>query len=159
MKRQKMVEYGAPLCEVVEPDPVPQGSEVLVRVTRCGVCHSDVHIHEGFFDLGGGNRADIRANRKLPFTLGHEIVGTVVATGPAAEGVAVGDARVVYPWIGCGACPTCARGWNTCAPRAGTWASTSKAALAIRCWCRTRAMCWITPGSTRIAPGRWPARA
>lgn len=117
MKRQKMVEYGAPLCEVVEPDPVPRGTEVLVRITRCGVCHSDVHIHEGFFDMGGGNRADIRANRKLPFTLGHEIVGTVVALGPDAEGVAIGDSRVVYPWMGCGACATCARGLEHLCPK------------------------------------------
>lgn len=117
MKRQKMVEYGAPLCEVVEPDPTPQGTEVVVRITRCGVCHSDIHIHEGFFDMGGGNRADIRANRKLPFTLGHEIVGRVVAVGPDAAGVTVGQARVVYPWIGCGTCPTCARGLEHLCPR------------------------------------------
>jgi D-arabinose 1-dehydrogenase-like Zn-dependent alcohol dehydrogenase len=52
----------------------------------------------------------VRAGRKLPFTLGHEIVGIVEALGPDAKGVAIGDHRVVYPWIGCGACPACQRG-------------------------------------------------
>lgn len=120
MKSQKMVEYAAPLCEQVAPDPVPQGTEVVVRISRCGVCHSDLHIYEGYFEMGGGNRLDVRGGRKLPFTLGHEIVGTVMAIGPEAEGVAVGDRRVVFPWIGCGACPTCERGEeNLCnTPRA-----------------------------------------
>lgn len=117
MKSQKMVEYAAPLCELVEPDPIPQGGEVVVRISRCGVCHSDLHIYEGYFEMGGGNRLDIRAGRKLPFTLGHEIVGTVIAVGPEADGVAVGDRRVVFPWIGCGACPTCARGLEHLCPK------------------------------------------
>ncbi|MFA5120377.1 alcohol dehydrogenase [Zavarzinia sp.] len=117
MKSQKMVDYGAPLCELVEPDPVPQGGEVVVRISRCGVCHSDLHIYEGYFEMGGGNRLDVRGGRKLPFTLGHEIVGTVIAVGPAAEGVSVGERRVVYPWIGCGACPTCARGLEHLCPK------------------------------------------
>lgn len=117
MKSQKMVEYAAPLCEQVAPDPVPQGTEVVVRISRCGVCHSDLHIYEGYFEMGGGNRLDVRGGRKLPFTLGHEIVGTVTAIGPEAEGVALGDRRVVFPWIGCGACPTCVRGLEHLCPK------------------------------------------
>ncbi|MCW0183267.1 alcohol dehydrogenase [Zavarzinia sp.] len=117
MKSQKMVDYAAPLCELVAPDPVPEGTEVVVRISRCGVCHSDLHIHEGYFEMGGGNRLDIRAGRKLPFTLGHEIVGQVIAAGPAAEGVSVGDRRVVYPWIGCGSCGVCARGLEHLCPK------------------------------------------
>lgn len=117
MKSQKMVEYAAPLCEQVAPDPVPAGTEVVVRISRCGVCHSDLHIHEGYFEMGGGNRLDIRAGRKLPFTLGHEIVGRVSAVGEAVEGVAVGDLRVVYPWIGCGTCSVCARGLEHLCPK------------------------------------------
>jgi len=109
MKSQKIVEYGKALQEVNDPTPTPQGAEVLVRISHCGVCHSDVHLHDGEFHLGGGKTLDVRAGRKLPFTLGHEIVGEVVAVGPAAEGVKVGDRRVVYPWIGCGTCPACQR--------------------------------------------------
>ncbi|MGB5093778.1 MAG: alcohol dehydrogenase [Parvibaculum sp.] len=110
MKSQAIVEYGQPLQEVDSTTPVPSGSEVLVKIAHCGVCHSDVHLHDGHFDMGGGNQLDVRAGRKLPFTLGHEIEGEVVAVGPDAVGVKVGDMRVVYPWIGCGDCPTCKRG-------------------------------------------------
>ena len=48
--------FGAPLQEIETPTPVPQGTEVLLKVAHCGVCHSDVHIHDGYFDLGGGNK-------------------------------------------------------------------------------------------------------
>lgn len=110
MKSQAIVEYGQPLQEVESATPVPSGTEVLVKITHCGVCHSDVHLHDGHFDMGGGNQLDVRGGRKLPFTLGHEIEGEVIAVGPDAVGAKVGDMRVVFPWIGCGDCPTCNRG-------------------------------------------------
>ena len=110
MKSHQIVEHGKPLQEIEAATPEPQGEEVLVRVAACGVCHSDVHLWEGFFDLGGGNKLDVSRGRPLPFTFGHEIVGEVVAVGPGAQGAAVGDRRVVYPWIGCGSCPVCASG-------------------------------------------------
>ena len=47
---------------------------------------------------------------KLPLTMGHENVGEVVAVGPKARGVKIGDKRLVYPWIGCGTCMVCKRG-------------------------------------------------
>jgi D-arabinose 1-dehydrogenase-like Zn-dependent alcohol dehydrogenase len=90
---------------------VPQGSEVLVHVERCGVCHSDVHIRKGEFDLGHGRAiryADMGI--ALPFTMGHEIVGRVAALGPAAAGVRIDQRVVVYPWMGCGECPVCLQG-------------------------------------------------
>lgn len=110
MLSYKFAEYHGPLQPVEEPTPEPKGAEVLVKVDACGVCHSDIHLWEGFFDMGGGKKADISRFRKLPFTLGHEIVGTVAAVGPDAKGVKVGDKRVVYPWIGCGECPACKGG-------------------------------------------------
>jgi D-arabinose 1-dehydrogenase-like Zn-dependent alcohol dehydrogenase len=110
MESQQIIAYGAPLEARTDPTPSPVGSEVLVRITYCGVCHSDVHLHDGAFHLGKGQDLDVRAGRKLPFTLGHEIVGIVEALGPDAKGVTVGDHRVVYPWIGCGVCPACQRG-------------------------------------------------
>jgi D-arabinose 1-dehydrogenase-like Zn-dependent alcohol dehydrogenase len=110
MKSEVIVEYGEPLQELESEVPTPQGSEVLLKVTHCGVCHSDVHIHDGHFDMGGGNQLDVRAGRKLPFTLGHEIEGEVIAIGPDVTDVKVGDRRVAYPWIGCGECPTCKSG-------------------------------------------------
>jgi D-arabinose 1-dehydrogenase-like Zn-dependent alcohol dehydrogenase len=112
---QRMLSYqvdtfGKPLAQVLRETPQPTGTEVVVRIGSCGVCHSDVHLQDGYFDLGGGNRLDMSRAMQLPRTLGHEIAGTVVAVGPQASGVAVGDKRVVYPWIGCGQCTVCAQG-------------------------------------------------
>ena len=105
--------FGKPLAQVLRETPRPQGTEVLLRVGHCGVCHSDLHLHDGRYDLGDGNKLDVGKGMNLPRVLGHEIAGTVVALGPdvtSAMGVAIGDKRVVYPWLGCGACATCARG-------------------------------------------------
>ena len=112
-----IVEFGKPLVEIELPTPEPAGDEVLLRVTACGVCHSDLHIHDGYFDMGGGQKADLTANCALPFCLGHEIAGTVIAMGETAAGVAVGDSVVVYPWIGCGDCPVCASGAEHFCPK------------------------------------------
>ncbi len=115
MRSQAIVEFGAPLKEIEAPTPTPAGTEVLLRVRHVGVCHSDVHIHDGYFDLGEGKKLSL-GNLTLPHTLGHEIEGEVVALGPAAAGVARGDRRAVFPWIGCGACVACLRGEeNLCA--------------------------------------------
>lgn len=102
--------FGQPLARALRATPEPQGSEVLLRVSHCGVCHSDVHLHDGYFSLGDGQRLDVTRGIALPHVLGHEIAGTVAALGPDALGVAVGDTRVAYPWIGCGQCATCAAG-------------------------------------------------
>jgi propanol-preferring alcohol dehydrogenase len=110
LRRFSLTAYEAPLCETIADCPDPQGSEALVRVERCGVCHSDLHMQDGFFTLGGGKTLDVRAGRTLPFTLGHEIAGVVVRAGPDAAGLAVGAKVAVYPWIGCGACAACRAG-------------------------------------------------
>ena len=109
MKSYKVIEFGQPLQRVDAPNPVPQGTEVLVKITASGVCHSDVHLWEGYFDLGGGNKLPTRGVAP-PRALGHEIVGDVVALGPDAAGAKIGDKRIVYPWIGCGQCALCKAG-------------------------------------------------
>ena len=110
MKSQSITDYGQPLQPVESETPVPTGGEVLVEITHCGVCHSDVHFHDGHFDIGGGEKLDVRGARQTPFTLGHEIEGTVIAVGPDVKNTQVGARTVVYPWIGCGDCPSCNRG-------------------------------------------------
>jgi len=115
-RRQSLVGYGQPLRETIADRPAPRGTEVLIRVTCCGVCHSDLHVQDGYFALGGDKRLDITKDRALPFTLGHEIAGVVEAAGESADGVVVGREVAVYPWIGCGACPPCRAGEeNMCA--------------------------------------------
>ena len=109
MQSQAITEFGKPLQLVETPTPTPAGTEVLLKVHNAGVCHSDVHIHDGYFDMGGGAKLPM-ANMKLPHTLGHEIEGEVVAVGPDAKGVKVGERYAAFPWIGCGKCPSCLRG-------------------------------------------------
>jgi D-arabinose 1-dehydrogenase-like Zn-dependent alcohol dehydrogenase len=116
MKSYKVVEFGQPLQKVEENNPTPKGSEVLVRVTAAGVCHSDVHLWEGFFDMGGGNKYSTAKTMNPPRTMGHEIVGEVVAVGPEAKGAKPGDKAVVYPWIGCGKCWYCQHGTENLCP-------------------------------------------
>jgi D-arabinose 1-dehydrogenase-like Zn-dependent alcohol dehydrogenase len=107
----QIVEHGKPLQKVALETPKPQGSEVLVRITRAGVCHSDLHIWEGYFDLGGGKRFYVKERGCVPpFTLGHEPFGVVEALGPKARGVRVGQKKIVFPWIGCGKCAVCKAG-------------------------------------------------
>lgn len=109
MRSFAVTRFGAPLEEVESATPNPGGTEVLLRVGNAGVCHSDVHIHDGYFDLGGGSRLSL-SQLKLPHILGHEIEGEVVAMGSDVRGVALGDRRAVFPWIGCGSCAPCLRG-------------------------------------------------
>jgi propanol-preferring alcohol dehydrogenase len=117
--RQSLTAYAKPLCETVAEVPEPVGSQVVVRIRRCGVCHSDVHLQDGYFVLGPDKNLDVTAGRSLPFTLGHEIAGVIERAGPQAQGASVGHEVAVYPWIGCGTCPPCAAGdENLCvAPR------------------------------------------
>jgi D-arabinose 1-dehydrogenase-like Zn-dependent alcohol dehydrogenase len=110
MRRQSLIEYGKPLEATEAETPKPQGTQVLLRVSHCGVCHSDLHLQDGYFDLGGGQKLDVRGLRGLPFTFGHEIAGTVEAAGPEALGAVVGKRYAAYPWIGCGTCGVCTRG-------------------------------------------------
>jgi alcohol dehydrogenase len=109
-RRQSLVAYGQPLRETLADRPTPRGTEVLIRVTCCGVCHSDLHVQDGYFALGGDRRLDITKDRALPFTLGHEIAGVIEAAGDSADGAVLGREVAVYPWIGCGACPACCAG-------------------------------------------------
>jgi len=117
MKSFQVAEFNAPLKEVDQETPQPTGTQVLIRVKAAGVCHSDLHIWEGGYDLGHGRKPLSLKDRgvSLPRTMGHETAGEVVAFGPdvtAADkgGLKVGDVALVYPWLGCGKCETCRSG-------------------------------------------------
>ncbi len=112
MDSYRVTALGSPLEKQTEPTPLPKGREVLIKVSGCGVCHSDVHLADGYFDLGGGRKVDLGKSLGLPRTLGHEIVGEVIAVGEQVKPneAKAGDRRVVYGWIGCGKCPICAAG-------------------------------------------------
>ena len=89
-----------PLHLVELPIPTPGPGQVLLKVSACGVCHTDLHILDGELP-----------EPKLPLVLGHQIVGTVVQTGPGSQRFPPGE-RVGVPWLGAtdGACRYCRRG-------------------------------------------------
>ncbi len=110
MEAYAIVQHGRPLEKLSRPTPVPTGREVLVAVTHSGICHSDLHVIEGKYDLGSRGDLDLaKRGLKLPLIPGHEVVGKVVSWGPDAdnEGLNVGDLRLVFPWVGCGECARC----------------------------------------------------
>lgn len=109
-----VMHHGQPLELVEKPIPEPRGTEVLVRVLAAGLCHTDLHLWEGHYDLGGGKKLAL-ADRgiKPPMTLSHEIVGQVAAAGDEAQaivGALAGRPLLIHPWIGCGECAACKRG-------------------------------------------------
>ena len=123
MKSFQVADFNAPLKEVDQPTPQPSGTQVLIKVKAAGVCHSDLHIWEGGYDLGHGRKPLSLKDRgvSLPRTMGHETAGEIVAFGPDVTAsdkgaLKVGDVALVYPWLGCGKCPTCLAGEeNMCA--------------------------------------------
>lgn len=92
------------LEQVDQPEPGP--GEVLLKVAGAGGCHSDVAIYREFAKGAPGSIPP-------PFVLGHENAGWVEALGPGVNGIAVGDAFLVYGPIGCGHCKMCSRGQDT----------------------------------------------
>ncbi|MEI7805507.1 MAG: alcohol dehydrogenase [Hyphomicrobiales bacterium] len=111
MKSFQVCECGAPLKLIEAPTPEPVGTQVLLKVIAAGVCHSDLHIWDGFYELGGGKRMQLlERGIKLPLTMGHENVGEAVSAGPQAKGVKIGARVLAHPWMGCGECTVCKRG-------------------------------------------------
>ena len=117
MKSFQVTDFKAPLQEVDQPTPQPAGTQVLIKVKAAGVCHSDLHIWEGGYDLGHGRKPLSLKDRgvSLPRTMGHETVGEVLAFGPDAKAdykgdLKIGDIALVYPWLGCGKCEVCMAG-------------------------------------------------
>ena len=110
MKVAQIIEPNKPLKISDIDTPTPTGKQVVVKVKAVGVCHSDLHLWEGGYDTGDGFMKVTDRGVKFPVIPGHEIVGTVTEIGDSVEGVNVGDDVLVYPWIGCGDCPTCKKG-------------------------------------------------
>ena len=110
MEAYAIVQHGKPLEKLSRTTPVPTGREVLVAVTHSGICHSDLHVIEGSYDLGSRGLLDLaKRGLKLPLIPGHEVVGKIVSWGPDAQGdgLSVGDVKLVFPWVGCGECARC----------------------------------------------------
>jgi len=100
MRAMVLEAIGTPLVMRERATPSPPPGEVLVEVSACGVCRTDLHVVDGELP-----------NPKLPIVPGHEIVGRVAALGEGVSGLTIG-ARVGIPWLGhtCGHCPYCLSG-------------------------------------------------
>ena len=100
MKAMVLKTAGRPLQMVERDTPTPAAGQVLVSVSACAVCRTDLHVVDG--DL---------AEPKLPIVPGHEIVGRIVSKGEGVEDFKIGD-RVGIPWLGhtCGTCTFCHSG-------------------------------------------------
>lgn len=108
MKSARILGPNEPLAVSESDTPKPEGDQVLVKVNSVGVCHSDLHLWEGGYDLGDGQFMKVTDRGvKYPVTPGHEIVGTVDDIGNNVSGIEKGDQVLVFPWIGCGECPAC----------------------------------------------------
>ena len=108
MKSARITVPNEPLSISEFETPKPEGDQVLLKVNSVGVCHSDLHLWEGGYDLGDGKFMKVTDRGvKYPVTPGHEIVGTVEDIGSKVSGIVKGDQVLVFPWIGCGNCPAC----------------------------------------------------
>jgi len=109
MQAMALTRKGARRVEALElPRPEPGPGQVLVRVTACGVCRTDLHVVDG--DL---------PEPKIPIVPGHEIVGRVESRAADVSGLDLGQ-RVGIPWLGysCGRCHYCGRGQENLCDRA-----------------------------------------
>lgn len=116
----RVEKFGEPLQAKDVETVKPEGKQVVVKTTRCGVCHSDLHVGDGYYDFGKGNKMSM-ADRGLkpPLVMGHEIVGTLLEVGPDAKAdhLEKGKNYVVFPWIGCGECSVCKAGQENNCPK------------------------------------------
>jgi (R,R)-butanediol dehydrogenase/meso-butanediol dehydrogenase/diacetyl reductase len=91
--------FDRPLAIEQRPEPRPAADQVLIRVARCGICGSDLHMtREPAFGVQPGT------------VLGHEFSGEVIELGSDASGIAIGDRVAVAPIRGCGSCASCRNG-------------------------------------------------
>jgi len=99
---------GKPLKMVDLPPPAPGPGQVLVQVSVCGLCHTDLHTVEGELALP-----------QLPVIPGHQVVGRVAELAPGVKGLKVGE-RVGLAWLGrtCGSCSFCQTGRENLCPEA-----------------------------------------
>jgi propanol-preferring alcohol dehydrogenase len=108
MKAARIVKLNEPLQLQELQTPTPKGTQVLVKVQSSGVCHSDVHVWEGYYEgIDGQTLKTTERGVKYPLTPGHEIAGVVESLGEQAEGFGKNEKVLVYPWIGEGLCPAC----------------------------------------------------
>jgi len=108
MKAARIVRVKEPLKLQELQTPKPKGSQIIIKVQSSGVCHSDVHVWEGYYEgIDGHPLKTTERGVNYPLTPGHEIAGIVDNLGEQVEGFSKNEKVIVYPWIGEGLCPAC----------------------------------------------------
>jgi alcohol dehydrogenase, propanol-preferring len=108
MKAARIVKLNEPLQVQDLQTPTPKGTQVLVKAQSVGVCHSDVHVWEGYYEgIDGQTLKTTERGVNYPLTPGHEVAGVIESLGEQAEGFSKDEEVIVYPWIGEGLCPAC----------------------------------------------------
>ena len=108
MKAARIVNVNEPLQVQDVQTPKPKDSQILVKVQSVGVCHSDVHVWEGYYEgISGQQLKTTDRGVKYPLTPGHEIAGIVDSLGEQVDGFSKYEKVLVYPWVGEGMCPAC----------------------------------------------------
>src|ERR671936_419368 len=108
MKAARIVKLNEPLQVQEIQTPTPKGAQVLIKIQSSGVCHSDVHVWEGYYEgIGGQQLKTTDRGVKYPLTPGHEIAGIVESLGEQVEGFSKNERVLIYPWLGEGLCPAC----------------------------------------------------
>lgn len=79
--------------------PTPGPGAVRVKISACGMCHTELHLRDGLLDLG-----------RRDFTVGHEIAGVIEAVGPGVDAGRIGERVILYYYEGCMACEYCSSG-------------------------------------------------
>jgi alcohol dehydrogenase, propanol-preferring len=121
MRCQCVAKFGSDLICAERADLQPSATEIVLAVVASGVCHSDLHIRDGGYDLGRGEKLSFeQRGMKLPHIPGHEPVGRILRVGSDVPPEFPREGNfLIYPWQGCGACEDCREGReNFClAPR------------------------------------------
>jgi len=120
MRAARLLVGGSSLELVNVAVPEPHGDAVRVRVTGAGVCHSDIHVLDGYFN----------ATVRRPVTMGHEIAGVVDAVGPECASLDIGTPVVVMVGWGCGHCNWCVAGFEQLCPSGDEAGSTADGGFA-----------------------------
>jgi threonine dehydrogenase-like Zn-dependent dehydrogenase len=97
MKAAVFKGVGQPLSVESIPDPTPGPGEFVLRINRCGICGSDLHMTDGTAPM----------QYSVGSVPGHEFSGEVVAVGSGVTHIATGDFVTAMRFSGCGACPSC----------------------------------------------------
>ena len=107
MKAAVLYRSDQPLVVEERPDPAPSPSDIVIKVRRCGICGSDLHVNQGPVRTVPGG-----------MVMGHEFAGEIVELGANVTSLDKGQMVAVYPSTGCGACPACQTGNVNLCPKA-----------------------------------------